>query len=122
MPFSTFLNGKLPTQLRGLQWLSLSELASIGTRTYVSDGGGGGTASWSYNGSIPCRIDPAGGSEDVVAERMTDRSIHTVLVPAGTSVDENDRVLISGRGTFEVIAAEQRSAEWVRALSVVQVF
>jgi len=122
MPFGTFLNGGTATQLRGIQWLTLSENASVGQRTYVSDSGGGATQTWVYGGTIPCRIDPLRQLEDAVAERMTDRSTHTIMVPVGTGVDANDRVRIYGRGTFEITAAEQRSAEWVRVLEAVQVF
>lgn len=125
MPFGSFANGGTVTQLRGLAWLALSEELFVGQRTYVSDSGGGATQSWSYGGTIPCRIDALGmraGREGVVGERMSDRSTHLVTAPSGTNVDASDRVWINGRGTFEVTAVEQRTDEWMRIFEVVQVF
>lgn len=125
MPFGTFLNGRTPTQLRGLQWLTLSDQATIGSRSYASDNGGGATATWTYGGTIPCRIDPVGAiglREGVVAERMSDRSTHRITLPANTSADTEDRVRVIGRGTFEVTAVDQVTAEWVHVVEVSQVF
>jgi hypothetical protein len=58
MGISTFLDGQTPSQLRGLLWLSLSDLGQRGTATLTDDSGGGGQAYWTYGSSIPCRIDP----------------------------------------------------------------
>lgn len=127
MPFGTFLNGRAATQLRGLAWLTLSEYAQIGTRTYVSDGGGGATETWTYGGTIPCRIDAVAGlgvSEDIIANRLSDRSTHLITLPGGTiggTATSSSRIRVVGRGTFEVTAIEERTAEWMRFAETAQV-
>lgn len=124
MPLTTFLNGRPVTQLRGIAWLALSENGQVGRGSFVSDGGGGGTHSWSYGGTVPCRIDPIGGAgmdEVLVADRIDDRSTHVVTVPAGTDVNHNDRFLMVGRGTYEVTAVRTRTAEWATHFETIQV-
>lgn len=125
MPYSTFLNGGTVTELRGLAFLTLTDFGQVARGTIVSDGGGGGTASWTYGGTIPCRVDPfgtgGGQNETLVADRMDDRSTHIVTTPAGTNVTRNDRFLIAGRGTFEVTAIRSRTAEWARLFEAVEV-
>jgi hypothetical protein len=44
-----------------------------------------------------------------------------VTVPAGTNVDTDDRFVMASRGTFEVTAVRQATAEWVREFEVIQV-
>jgi hypothetical protein len=73
MPLSTFLDGTTPSQLRGLQWLSLSDLGRVGSGTVISDGGGGGTTTWADGGTIACRVDPLGGG----VGRPDRRTFHT---------------------------------------------
>lgn len=121
MGLTTFLDDDNPTQLRGLAWLSLSDLGQVGAGTIVSDGGGGGTATWTYGGTIPCRIDPMTGGELLTADRLADRSTHTVTVPAGTSVSPASRFAIAGRGTFEVTAVRSRTGESLTFFEVVQI-
>lgn len=123
MPLSTFLNGGTATQLRGLQWLALSDVGNVGAGTVVSDGGGGGTASWVYGSSIPCRVDPLNdrGIGSVIAGRIDERTTHLITVPAGTDVPAASRFAVSGRGTFEVTAVPERTAEWTRVFEVVEI-
>lgn len=123
MPLHTFLNGGSAIRLRGLQWMAMSDFGRIGAGSVVSDSGGGGTMVWTYGGTIPCRIDPlAGGADtDVVAGRIDERSTHILTVPSGTSATSNSRVLVVGRGTFEVTAVRTRTDEWVGRLEAVQV-
>lgn len=120
MGLTTFLGDDNPAQLRGLAWLSLSDLGQVGSGTVTDDGGGGGTTTWSYGGTIPCRIDPITGSELVTAGRLSDRSTHTVTVPAGTTVLAASRFVIAGRGTFEVTAVRSRTGEPLTFFEVVQ--
>lgn len=123
MPISTFLNGRAPSQLRGLQFLALSDSGSVLTRTYTSDTGGGATQVWTAGTAVPCHIESIQNRTErsLTAGRIDERSTHIVLTPAGTQVETDDRFSISGRGTFEVTAVRQQTAEWVREFEVVQV-
>ena len=123
MPLGTFLNGGTATQLRGLQWLALSDTGKVGTLTATSDSGGGASTTWVFGADVPCRIDPIGDRTDsgVIAGRIDERSTHEITVPAGTTVLPANRFSITGRGTFEVTAAPQRTAEWTRVFEAVEV-
>lgn len=123
MPLSTFLNGRDPTRLRGLQWLSLSDTGNVLTRVSTSDSGGGATFTWTTGGTVQCRIDPVTdrGASRMVGGRIDERSTHVVTVPSGVSVASDSRFLISGRGTFEITATHERTAEWARSFEVLQV-
>lgn len=121
MSLSTFLNGRNPTQLRGLMWLALSELGQRGTATFTSDTGGGGTAAWAYGGTVPCRVDPLSASGGVIGERIDERSTHLVTVPSGSTISTSDRFLIAGRGTFEVTATREQTAELATTFEVIQI-
>lgn len=110
MPISTFLNGRNPTQLRGVMWLALSDVATVQAGTVVSDGGGGGTTSWAATGTVACRIDPLGDVRTrLVGGRIDESSTHIVTVPTGASVSAGSRVVIAGRGTFEITQVRERT-------------
>ena len=122
MPLSTFLNGRDLATPRGLLFLSLSESATILTLTATDDTGGGASTTWGTAGTaVPCRIDPLGGNgRGVTGGRIDERSTHIVTVPPGTPVTASGRVVIANRGTFEVTATRDRTAEWSRTFEVVQ--
>lgn len=124
MPIGTYLNGSTPSTRRiGLLWLALSESGTILTATTTSDAGGGSTQAWAAGtATIPCRIDPAGrmGLNDV-ADRIDERSTHFVTVPPGTPVTTNSRFAITGRGTFEVTATRDQTAEHAKVFEVIAV-
>lgn len=125
MPFGTFLNGVPPTQLRGIQWLTFTELAQVGSVAITSDGGGGGTATWSYGpGTVACRVDPLNRAqaEELTADRITDRTPYEILLPAGTPVEIENRVRVLGRGTFEITSRDDPTDEWVSRIEAIQVF
>lgn len=123
MPFSTFLNGRAYTSLRGLQWLALSDTGSVLIRTYTSDSGGGATQVWAAGSAVPCMIESitSHAQSGLIGGRIDERSTHTVTVPVGTSVDNANRFQITGRGTFEITAVHQQTAEWARTFEVVAV-
>jgi hypothetical protein len=121
MPIGTFLNGRAPTQLRGLQWLALSDTGKVGTRTPTSDAGGGASAVWTFGADVPCRIDPLGGSESVTGERLSERSTHVVTTPVGTVVSSSNRFSITNRGTFEITAVPIRTSELAHVFEVTQI-
>jgi len=120
MTLSTFLSDAPVSQLRGLQWLALSDTGQVGTNTITDDGGGGVTSGWAWGSSVPCRIDPLTNNETLAAGRISDRSTHLVTVPAGTPVSVSSRFLIAGRGTYEVTGVQDTTGELARFFEVVQ--
>lgn len=123
MGLSTFLNGRTPATLRGLQLLALTDTGLVLTRTTVSDAGGGATQTWGTAGTVPCRIDPLSNRTDrtLTAGRISERSTHLVTLPDGTTVETDDRFAITGRGTFEVTAVQDRTSQRTLVIEVVQV-
>jgi hypothetical protein len=122
MPLSTFLNGRTPTTLRGLLFLSLSDSAIIQKRTATSDSGGGASWVWASTGTVSCRVYPAGGAgPSIVGGALDEATTHFCRLPLGASVDTPDRVVVSGRGTFEVTLASVRTDEASRLVEVMQV-
>lgn len=107
--------------LRGLEFWALSEQGWNLRGTFVSDQGGGGTATYVSGGTVSCRIDPLAraGDERVVGGRLDDRSTHKVTVPAGTDVTTPDRFQIAGRGVYEVTAVHDRTGELTKVFEVV---
>jgi hypothetical protein len=106
MPYGTFLNGRTSSQLRGLQWLAMSDTGAVYTRTYTTDAGGGASQVWVAGSAVPCKIESVGqfrGGSGLEGGRIDERSEYFVAVPAGTTVDTEDRYVIANRGTFEVI-------------------
>lgn len=121
MPLPTFLDGNTPTQLRGLAFLALSDTGYVIGGSVTDDGGGGGTSTWGTLGSsVPCRVDPMGGGEGVVANQLDDRSTHLITVPPNASVDHTDRFQVIDVGTFEITAVQTRTRETVRTLEAVE--
>jgi len=121
MGIATFLNGRDPSQLRGLQWLRLSDSGAVMTRVYVDDVGGGASSTWAAGTPVPCSIESLTYRSGLVGARVDERSTHLVQVPTSTSVSTDDRFTITGRGTFEITALHQQTAEWVTEFEVVQV-
>lgn len=123
MSLSTFLNGREPSRLRGLQFLSLSDVGLILSPTSVSDAGGGASTTWGTAGTAACRVDPLGSAADgrLTGGQIDERSTHVVTAPTGTGVSTSDRVSIAGRGTFEVTALRETTAGPVEMFEVLQV-
>lgn len=121
MPFATFLDGVATTQLRGLSWLSLSGSGQIGTLSGTTDSGGGATTTWTYGSTIPSRIDPLGGSESEVADRISDRSTHVITLPPATPVTVSSRFnSLDESQTYEITAVRNRTREWLRVAEAVK--
>lgn len=122
MSYSTFLNGRNPSQLRGLQWLAMSDTGMVLRGTVTDDTGGGGTQTWGTASSgVACKTEPLTARSGLLAGRIDERSTHLVSMPAGTDVTASDRVAIANRGTFEVTAVRHQTAEWVREFEVIEV-
>ena len=121
MPLSTFLDGRVPTRLRGIRWLALSDTGNVLSAASTSDTGGGVTQVWSAGGTVVCRIDPLSGREGVTAGKISDQATHLVTVPPGTVVSTNNRFAITGRGTFDIHAVRDRTANgWAKFLEVTE--
>lgn len=124
MPLATFLNGRNPTTLRGLQFLALSDVGTTLTRVNASDAGGGATQTWTAGTvSIPCRVDPVTdrGTSQITGGRIDERSTHVITTPTTVTVGASDRFVVTGRGTFEVTATHERTAEWARSFEVLKI-
>jgi hypothetical protein len=121
MSLSTFLNGRAPSTLRGLQFLALSDAGVILTRTATSDSGGGASLAWGTAGTVACRIDPLTTDSRVTGGVIDERSTHVVTAPMGSTVSASDRLVISGRGTFEVTAAGQTTSEFAHIFEVIEI-
>lgn len=121
MGLSTFLNGRGPTRLRGLQMLALSDTGQVLTRTYTDDSGGGASQAWTPGGTVQCRIDPIGDRADgrIAAGRIDERSTHRITTTAGVAVEADDRFAVTGRGTFEVTATLTRTDARTEVFEVV---
>lgn len=121
MALGTWLNGSVISQLRGAAFLGLSDTAYIGAGTITDDTGGGGTMTWTYGSGLPCRIDPLSGDERITASRLSERSTHLVTLPPLTPVGQSDRFAIDNRGTYEVTAVRDATAEPLRFVEVTEV-
>jgi hypothetical protein len=91
------------------------------TGTNVDDGGGGATPSWAAGTAVPCRLDPLTASSGVTGGQIDERSTHFVTVPPGTTVSTRDRFAIAGRGTFDVTAVREQTAESAQFFEVIQI-
>lgn len=121
-PISTTAHDVVPTRLRGLAFLALSQTGRVLTRTLTDDAGGGQTEGYTSGSDLPCRIDPVGGGESEIANRIDERTTHKITVPPATVVSAADRFQIDGVGSFEITAVRTRTDESVRVLEAVEDF
>lgn len=121
MSLGTYLNGGTIAQLRGLAFLSLSDsgIWIQASGTTGDSGGGRGSITWGTAGTLPCRLDPLVGSENVVADRLNDRSTHQITLPPATAITTDDRIVIDSN-TYEVTALRDRTAESLRVIEAVK--
>jgi len=103
---------------------ALEETAYILTRSTEPNGAGGVRETFVKGLAVKCDIAPkaggkfvgrAGRGEKVAAdERIDERTDNVLTFPAGTEVNERDRVEVVGRGLFEVLVLYRRSVEIAR--------
>lgn len=117
-PISTFLDGRTPTQLRGAAFLGLSDTCWVTSSTTTDDHGGGGVQTWGTVGTTVARVAPLIGGEDATADRTSDRSTHQVYLPANYPIMSDQRLVIEGRGEFQILAVRDRTSEQIRACEV----
>jgi head-tail adaptor len=89
---------------------ALPGTAVIQTNSFVSDGGGGGSVTWSASGTVPCRIAPLGGDERLVGGRLSPDADSVITLPWDATVTEGSRI-VSGGGTYNVENVRDRSYE-----------
>ncbi len=104
------------TQMRADVTSSLTDTATIQTRSLSNDGAGNAVESYSGSTTIACRLRFAsGGKPSYPKQRSGDQSqpqqLWIVTLPYNASVSETDRLTINGE-TYEVVTAnEERSIE-----------
>lgn len=92
---------------------ALPGTAVIQWGTLTSDGGGGWTEGFVASGTVACRVAPISGSEREVGDRVSAESQYVITLPAETSVETDDRIVVSGV-TYNVTAVRDRSWEVTR--------
>ena len=110
------------TTLRGLPYFGLSETGYVVRGSFTDNQGGGGSMTLGTVGTVDCRVDPLGGGESVIADRIDERTTHRISVPPGTDVSAKDRFVVSGIGAFEITAVPVRTSEQVRVLEATEDF
>ncbi|HLH22446.1 MAG TPA: head-tail adaptor protein [Chloroflexota bacterium] len=89
----------------------------------AQDGMGGTTMAWQTVATVPCAVGPRPyrPDESVVAAQLGTQAAWIVLLPVGTDVQPQDRIVV-GPSTFEVAAPlGPRTWEFVREIACVQV-
>lgn len=89
---------------------ALPETCVLQSFSLVSDGGGGGTSTWTTGGTVACRIAPLGATEREMGDRISADADSVITLPSTATVTTNSRI-ISGGGTFAVEAIRERSYE-----------
>lgn len=102
--------------MRGEAENFLPDTAVIKAPSWVSDGGGGGTTTFTASGTIFCRIMPISGNEKIEGARLDPDTEYLVTAPHDSSIDTDSVLEIDGR-TFSVTSVgEPRS--WAVSLKV----
>lgn len=95
----------------------LPDTCVVQRATVTSDGQGGRTKTWATAGTYACRYseDRNAAREEVTPSGIKALSMWRITFPAGTDVDEKDRVVVSGQ-TFEVDGGGPHSYEVARVV------
>lgn len=114
------------SQLAAMQQTAAMALPDSGTILRASapipDGMGSGSTTWTAAATAPCRVRPSGlsGDERAVAGGISAFSYWRITFPAGTDVQETDRIQALGK-TYEVIGSGVSSYEITRIVNCVEV-
>ena len=112
-------NAAATTRLRGIAFLTFTDVAYRLTLSSTTDSGGGAVQTWGTAGTVDCKVESLAGGESVVGERLSDRSTHLITMPMETDVDHNDRLKVGG-DTYEITAVRTRTGEWYRTAEAVR--
>lgn len=104
------LNDAELNRMRVVAERALPGTAVIYSQQYVSDGGGGGSQTWTAAGTVSCRVAPLGGDERLLGGRISPDADSVITLPWDASVTENSRVVTSA-GTFNVEHVRDRDYE-----------
>lgn len=86
--------------MRDVAEQTLDSTAVVQSKTYASDGGGGGTTVWAASGTVACHLSPIPAYENderEIAERIAADADWIVTVPAETSVTTENRIVTEGK-------------------------
>jgi SPP1 family predicted phage head-tail adaptor len=89
---------------------ALPDTAVVYTHAYVSDGGGGGSTTWTVAGTTPCRIAPLGGAENLYGGRISPDADSIITLRHDATITTNSRLVANG-GTYNVEYVRDRSWE-----------
>jgi head-tail adaptor len=93
---------------------ALPEVCTIERKQVVSDGQGGETVEWlPHLEDLPCRKDIGTGREELVAGRLVAIQPVRFVLPAGTDVTDEDRIVHAER-VWEILAVDDMSWELAR--------
>lgn len=96
---------------------SLPDTAVIKSRAWVSDGGGGGTTTYTPSGTVECRITPASVSPEAVkGERLHPDTEYVLTFPYDTAIATDSIIALDGRDYSVTAKREPRS--WAVSLRV----
>jgi head-tail adaptor len=101
---------------------ALDGTAVIQMQQFVSDGGGGGSATWTASGTVPCRIAPytqSAGESLEGGQVMNDAEV-IITTPAETDIEANARIVSDGR-IYTAVAIRRRSQEMTRRFAAKEI-
>lgn len=95
--------GEIAEMRDTVQTETLAGTAVIGRYISTSDGEGGETRNYVNFGTAACHVSPISGDEAQIAAGVASEAQWVITLPAGTDLDERDRVVID-TVTYEVDA------------------
>ena len=101
--------------------MALSDSGYVLRFAGTADAGGEVKGSWARAGSaFPCRVDPVSGGDQVIAERLQERTTHVVTTLIQCDATSTDRFEVVTKGTYDITATPDRTGAVIRRLEVVQ--
>lgn len=108
------------SRMRTTAGSALPDSCVIQSQAWASDGGGGGSLTWTTGGTVNCRVAPVGGmgaSEDNYGDRISADAEFIITLPTTAAVTTDSRIIHTG-GTFNVEAVRDRSYEVTQRVEV----
>ena len=96
----------------------LGGTAILNALTYASNGAGGQADTLTAYGTVAARLAPISGSEETVADRVSEVAHWVLTVPANTTLAETSRVSYNGRD-YEIDRVITRTPEEISRRAVV---